>query len=62
MSRRGPATNSQSLRGQRIPKAKRRAQHVSAQTESEWRYLLVGESDVAEARGSWSALKQLGRG
>lgn len=41
--------------------AKRWAQHVSAQTGTEWRYLLVGETDVAEARGSWAALKKLGR-
>ena len=41
--------------------ARRWAQHVSAQTGVEWRYLLVGETDVADARGSWSALKQLGR-
>ena len=25
------------------------------------RYLLVGERDVAEARGSWAAVKKLGR-
>lgn len=41
--------------------AKRWANHVSAQTGAEWRYLLVGETDVAEARGSWDALKKLGR-
>jgi type III restriction enzyme len=41
--------------------AKRWAQHVSAQTGVQWRYLLVGETDVAEARGSWAALKRLGR-
>jgi type III restriction enzyme len=41
--------------------AKRWAQHVSAQTGVDWRYLLVGETDVAESRGSWAALKQLGR-
>jgi type III restriction enzyme len=41
--------------------AKRWAQHVSAQTNVNWRYLLVGETDVAEARGSWAALKKLGR-
>ena len=41
--------------------AKRWAQHVSAQTGVDWRYLLVGETDVAEARGSWSALVKLGR-
>ncbi len=41
--------------------AKRWANHVSAQTGTDWRYLLVGEIDVAEARGSWAALKQLSR-
>ena len=41
--------------------AKRWANHVSAQTGTEWCYLLVGETDVAEARGSWAALKKLGR-
>ncbi|HET7571604.1 MAG TPA: DEAD/DEAH box helicase family protein [Gaiellaceae bacterium] len=41
--------------------AKRWAQHVGAQTGVEWRYLLAGETDVAEARGSWASLKQLGR-
>lgn len=39
--------------------ARRWAQHVAAQTGVDWRYLLVGETDVAEARGSWEALKQL---
>jgi hypothetical protein len=27
----------------------------------DWRYLLVGETDVAEARGCWATLKKLGR-
>ena len=40
--------------------AKRWAQHVSAQTGVDWRYLLVGETDVTEAHGSWAALKKLG--
>jgi type III restriction enzyme len=39
--------------------AKRWAQHVSAQTGVDWRYLLVGETDAAEARGAWATLKQL---
>jgi type III restriction enzyme len=39
--------------------AKRWAQHVSAQTGADWRYLLVGETDAAEARGAWGTLKQL---
>jgi hypothetical protein len=37
--------------------ATRWAQHVSAQTGTEWRYLPVGEIDVAQARGSWAALR-----
>ena len=41
--------------------ATRWAQHVSAQTGTEWRYLLVGETDVAEARGAWSVLRKLSR-
>jgi type III restriction enzyme len=40
--------------------ATRWAQHVSAQTGVEWRYLLVGETDIAEARGSWAALRARG--
>jgi type III restriction enzyme len=49
---------SREVRGKEFA-AKRWAQHVSAQTGVDWRYLLVGETDVAEARGSWAALKQL---
>jgi type III restriction enzyme len=41
--------------------AERWARHVSAQTGVDGRYLLVGETDVAEARGSWAALRRLGR-
>lgn len=41
--------------------AKRWANHVSSQTGTEWEYLLVGETDVDEARGSWASLKKLGR-
>ena len=37
------------------------ANTVSLDTETAWRYLLVGETDVAESRGSWAALRQLGR-
>jgi type III restriction enzyme len=37
------------------------ARYVSDQTGVDWRYLLAGETDVAEARGAWAALKQLGR-
>jgi len=42
--------------------AARWANHVSAsdQVGTTWRYLLVAESDVTMARGSWSSLKQIG--
>lgn len=42
--------------------AARWAHHVSAneQVGTTWRYLLVAESDVRMARGSWSSLKQIG--
>lgn len=42
--------------------AARWANHVSAneQVDTMWRYLLVAESDVSMARGSWSSLKQIG--
>lgn len=42
--------------------AARWANHVSAneQVGTTWRYLLVAESDVSMARGSWSSLKQIG--
>ena len=40
--------------------ATRWAQHVSSQTGTEWRYLLVGETDVAKARGSWATLRKRG--
>lgn len=42
--------------------AKRWANHVSAddRVDVQWRYLLVSESHVATAKGSWSALKGLG--
>jgi type III restriction enzyme len=42
--------------------ARRWANHVSAdeQVNSRWRFLLVSESDVEMARGSWAALKRLG--
>ena len=49
-------------------KAKREAAHAvgeprqrrRAASPSAWRYLLVSESDVDTARGSWAALKKLG--
>jgi type III restriction enzyme len=42
--------------------AQRWANHVSAddQVEGKWRYLLVSESDIKTAKGSWGALKRLG--
>jgi type III restriction enzyme len=44
--------------------ATRWANHVSAspQVEAPWRYLLVSETDIATAKGSWAALKKLGGG
>jgi hypothetical protein len=43
--------------------AKRWANYVSADASvgTPWRYLLVSESDVAEAKGSWPAFKKLGQ-
>jgi type III restriction enzyme len=42
--------------------AKRWANHVNADATVDvtWRYLLVSESDIATAKGSWDALKKLG--
>ncbi len=42
--------------------AKRWASHVSANEEvgAQWRYLLVSESQIQTAKGSWTALRQLG--
>ena len=42
--------------------ALRWANHVSASAEvgAQWRYLLVSESDITTAKGSWAALKKLG--
>lgn len=42
--------------------ARRWANHVNAAAKVTvaWRYLLVSESDVTEARGSWPALRALG--
>jgi type III restriction enzyme len=40
--------------------AKRWSNHVSADDRvGQWRYLLVSETDVTDAKGSWRALKQL---
>jgi len=43
--------------------APRWANHVSSDpgVGVEWRYLLVSEDDVETARGSWPALRKLGR-
>lgn len=35
------------------------AAHVSATTGVQWRYMFATESDIATAKGSWSALKRL---
>ena len=42
--------------------ARRWANYVNAdeKVSEKWRYLLVSESDVDTAKGSWSALKKLG--
>ena len=42
--------------------AKRWANHVNADTATDvtWRYLLVSETDITTAKGSWDALKKLG--
>jgi len=42
--------------------AERWANHVNAdeRVTGQWRYVLVSESDVATAKGSWAALKKLG--
>jgi type III restriction enzyme len=52
--------DSAAVKGKEVA-AKRWANYVSSQTGTEWEYLLVGETDVAEARGSWEALRKLGR-
>ena len=53
--------SSEDVKGKREA-AKRWANYVNAdeQVGVTWRYLLVSESDVDTAKGSWSALKQLG--
>jgi type III restriction enzyme len=42
--------------------AKRWANHVNAEPAvgARWNYLLVSETDVRTAKGSWEALKRLG--
>lgn len=44
--------------------AQRWASHVSndEKAKDEWRYLLLSETDIATAKGSWAALKKLGSG
>ena len=44
--------------------ASRWANHVNASgaVEDRWGYLLVSETDIETARGSWAALKALGGG
>jgi type III restriction enzyme len=39
--------------------ARRWANHVSADEKTVWRYVIVSESDVKTAKGSWLALKHL---
>ena len=53
--------SSEDVRGKREA-AMRWANHVSAdgQVGATWRYLLVSETDVNTAKGSWDALKRLG--
>jgi type III restriction enzyme len=42
--------------------ARRWASHVSndPKAEAEWRYLLLSETDIRDAKGSWPALKKMG--
>lgn len=35
------------------------ANHVSAITGKQWRYMFATESDIGTAMGSWAALKKL---
>jgi type III restriction enzyme len=52
---------SEDVKGKREA-AQRWANHVSSDSKvgHKWRYLLVSESDINTAKGSWSALKKLG--
>jgi type III restriction enzyme len=52
---------SEVVRGKREA-AQRWANHVSADddVDATWRYLLVSETDIKTAKGSWDALKRLG--
>jgi type III restriction enzyme len=42
--------------------ARRWVNHVNAdhQVKDVWQYLLVSETDIKDARGSWEALKKFG--
>jgi type III restriction enzyme len=53
--------NSDEVQGKRDA-AQRWANHVSADEAvgTAWRYLLVSESDIITAKGSWAALRSLG--
>jgi type III restriction enzyme len=52
---------SEDVRGKREA-AQRWANHVNAdgRVKVQWRYLLVSESDINDAKGSWDALNRLG--
>jgi type III restriction enzyme len=52
---------SEDVKGKREA-AKRWANHVTADPSVKltWKYLLVSESDINTAKGSWDALKRLG--
>jgi len=52
---------SEDVKGKREA-ARRWANHVSgdASVDADWKYLLVSESDINTAKGSWDALKRLG--
>lgn len=54
---------SEDVKGKREA-AERWSNHVNADrnVKGRWEYLLVSESDIATAKGSWAALKKLGQG
>jgi len=47
----------------RLTRAREAVNHFNADPSvtSKWHYVLVGETDVAQAKDSWEALKRLGR-
>jgi type III restriction enzyme len=51
---------SEEVKGKKVA-AQRWASHVfnDAQSEVEWRYALLSETDIDDAKGSWPALKQM---